>query len=133
MNELEQAIYSRLAGGTALTTKLGGTAIYNAMMPRGSSYPAVVFGHQGGGDANQTPRRSKNVLYTIKAVSNLSMKAAGEVDALIDDLMHEHTLTVAGWDNYWTMREQDVRFVETTAEGSNFWHVGGIYRIRLCE
>lgn len=134
MNELETAIYEKLTGGTALTALLAGTAsVYNEIAPRGAAAPYVIFGLQAGGDENMIPVRYKNYLYRIKAVSETSMKNAGQIDAQIDALMHDTTLTVSGWQNFWCMRESDFRYVETTSEGRNIWHAGGVYRIRLCK
>jgi len=134
MNALETALYSKLTDGTALTAKLAGTAsVYNQIAPRGAAMPYVVFGLQGGGDENITPARFKNLVYSVKAVSESSMKSAGEIDAEIDNLLHKGTLSVTGWGVMWCMREADYRYTETTAEGRNVWHVGGNYRIRLYD
>lgn len=133
MNTLETAIYSRLSGGTALTALLGGTAAYNTVLPGSASYPAVVFQLQGGGDENLTPRRSKSLLYTIKAISATGAKQAGAVDAEIDTLMHGRPLTVSGYTNFWCMRESDVSYAEPNGAGGYYWHVGGVYRIRLAQ
>lgn len=134
MNAVSAALYSTLAGGTALTALLAGTtSVYDSLVPHGASFGVVVFSLQGGGDANETPRRRKELLYTVKGISATSMKAAGAIDAQIDALLHEKTLAVTGWENYSVMREVDIAYAETTPEGRNYWHVGGTYRIRLCE
>ena len=135
MNVIKSSLYSKLTTGTALMAKLAGaTSVYDAVAPRGASLPYVVFHWQGGGDENITPTRFKNVLYTVKGISETSAKNAGEIDSEIDALLHGTTLTdVTGWTNFWCMRETDVDFVETTPEGQNIWHQGGTYRIRLNE
>lgn len=43
MNATDAALYSKLSSDTALTTLLGGTAIYNAVIPRDVALPCVVF------------------------------------------------------------------------------------------
>jgi len=132
MNALETALYSHLIGGTELMAKLGGTVnVFNQIAPRGAALAYVVYGIQGGGDENITPARFKNLVYSIKAVSESSMKDAGEIDDEIDGLMHSAALTVTGWGTMWCMREADFGYTETTPEGRNVWHVGGNYRIRL--
>jgi len=132
MNALETALYDKLTGGTALMARLAGTAsVYNQIAPRGASPAYVVYGIQGGGDENITPARFKNLVYSIKAVSDVNMKEAGEIDDEIDALMHDAALTVTGWGVMWCMREADYRYTETTPEGRNIWHAGGNYRIRL--
>ena len=134
MNAFAVALYSALTGGTALTALLAGTAsIYDSLVPRGSSYPVVVFHLSGGGDANETPRRRKELLYSVKAISELGAKEAGNIDAQIDPLLHEASVSAIGWTNFSLKRESDFSYAETTPEGRNYWHVGGIYRLRFCE
>ena len=132
MNEVSVALYNKLTGGTALTALLAGTtSVYESLVPRGAALDAVVFSLQGGGDANWTPRRRKELRYMVKAVSDGSVKTAGAIDAQIDTLLHRGTLTVSGWTSISVMREADVSYAETTPEGRNYWHVGGVYRLRI--
>lgn len=130
-NALETALYGRLAGGTALTSLLAGTAsIYNSLAPPGSAHDFVVFSHQGGGDENLTPRRMRNVVYLVKAVSTAGMAKAGQIDAAADALLHNQELSVSGWANFWLAREGDVRYSELTEDGKRYFHSGGLYRVR---
>jgi hypothetical protein len=73
------------------------------------------------------------MLYQIKGVSNVSMASAGSIDTQIDTLLHDTPLSVAGWTNFWIMRESSVRFTEVDGSGREFYHSGGIYRIRLTQ
>lgn len=129
---LETGLYSLLAGGTALTAELGGTAIYNKIAPSGVSLPVVIFQWQGGGDENLTPGRQRNPVYTIKGVASTQTKAAA-LDGHIDTLLHHATLTVTGFTNFWTAREGDVNYVETDEGGNAVYHIGGMYRIRITQ
>jgi len=134
VNVLKAAIYTKLTGGTALTALLATTtSVYDKEAPRGAALPYVIFGLQGGGDENIISIRMKNTPYSIKAVSDVNAKEAGQIDAEIDTLMHGVELTVTGWDNFWCRREADFDYVEATPEGRNIWHDGGVYRIRLNE
>ena len=126
------ALFSTLAAGTALTTALGGTAIYLALAPQGTSPPYVIFNYSAGGDDNSSPRRARTQTWTVKAVSTTGMKNAAEIDNAVDALLHEQQLTVTGWDNYWMARTSDIAYAEQ-AGGALYWHVGGQYRIRLAE
>ena len=133
-NDLERALRATLTGGTALTALLAGTAsVYNGVVPMGQAFPAIVYSHQGGGDINESPHRSRNLLYTVKAISAVSMTQAGNIDAAADALLHGKALTVSGWTNYWLMRESDLRLVETTPEGGSYFTSGGVYRIRIAQ
>lgn len=126
------AIYSLLAAGTALTNKLGGTAIYNTLAPQGVATPYVVFFLSGGTDDEDSPRRARTLLYTVKAVSTVGPLQAGEIEAEVDTLLHRGTLTITGWGNYWMARASDFAYSEM-AGGTAHWHTGGQYRIRIAE
>lgn len=126
------AIYGKLAAGTALTAKLGGTAIYNTLAPQGTACPYVIFSLVGGGDDNTSPRRARSTLWTVKAVSTVGPLEAGQIDDLVDDLLHQGALTVTGWGDYWMARESDFAFPETTG-GVVYWHTGATYRVRVAE
>jgi hypothetical protein len=126
------ALYSKLAAGAALTSMLGGTAIYDTLAPQTQPTPWVVFFHSAGGDDNTSPRRARSLVYTVKAVSTVGSLEAGEIDDLVDTLLHEQTLTVTGWGNYWMARVADIAYTEESG-GVLFWHRGGQYRIRIAE
>jgi hypothetical protein len=134
MNTLETALYEKLAGGTALTALLaGGTAspaIYNQQAPDGSEFPYVVFTLMGGGDENETPHRTKNLIYQVRGVSKTSPANVGLIDAQIDARLHLQQITVTDWTNFWIGREGDFALTETV-DNVNYYHAGGQYRIRL--
>jgi hypothetical protein len=134
VNELDTALYNRLTGGTALTALLAGTAsVYNQIAPEGAALPYALYQLAAGGDENETPMRSKQLVYNIKGVSATGAKSAGQIDNAIDDLLHRVTLTVTGWTDILTKREGDFAYTETTPEGRHFWHSGGRYRLWLYE
>jgi hypothetical protein len=130
VNALETGIYTALTGDSDLTTKLGGNYIYNQHAPQGQARPYVVFSHSGGGHENITPSELVNVVYLIQAISD-GLKNAGEIDDLIKAVLHLGTLTVSGYTNFITLRENEMRMVETTREGKMIYHAGAYYRIRL--
>jgi len=131
MNAIAVALFGELSGDSALTTKLGGTKIYDLKIPQGITLPAVRFFYSGGGEENLTPTRSINTIYAVIAVSGVSMKQAGEIAALIDTALHGTTLTIAGWtNNFWTAREGLIAFHELGAGGEEYWYAGSYYRIR---
>jgi len=127
---LETALFSTLSGGTALTGALGGTAIYNRIAPETQSPPYVIFQWQGGGDENMTPNRTRRLRYTVRAVAE-NLDQAGTIAGHVDTLLHQQTLTVTGWANFWLAREQDVAYVEIDAAGQPVYHTGGVYEIRI--
>lgn len=132
LGAMGSALYSHLAAGTALTTLLGGTAVWNTLAPPdNNSLPYVVFFYSGGGDDNDSPRRARSPIYTVKAVAATKL-AAANLDAEIDALLHEQTITVTGYTNYWTARVTDIDYAEENG-GVLYWHSGGQYRIRIAE
>lgn len=130
MNAIETGIYSALSGDTAIYAALGATAVYNRAAPQGTARPYIVFFHAGGGHENINPSDMQNHLYMVKAVADTPM-AAGTIDGLITSALHKQTLTVEGYTNFWTAREQEVQITETAANGTIIDHTGAYYRIRI--
>lgn len=134
MKALDTALRNTLTGGTALTALLSGTAsVYADVVPPEESFPCVVYQDQGGGDENLSPHRTKSVLRTVKAISATSKVAAEDIDAQIDALLHDAPFAVTGWSHIWCMREADISYTETNPEGRAYFHVGGVYRMRLAQ
>ena len=133
MLALEEALYTTLSGGTALTALLGGTAIYNALGPQGTAvtYPLVMFTKSSGLDDNDSPRRTKTLVYQATGISDKGKKEAETIDNAIDALLHDSSLTVTGWSEYWVRRESDISYVEQIPGGKVLWHEGGLYRVRI--
>ena len=130
MNAINYGLNSALAGGTALISLLGGTAIYHGQAPESASLPYVVFSQQGGGPENTHADDARDLLYFVRGYATTG-KAAGDIDDAISALLHRKSITVSGWRNFWLARETDYEFVETTATGGLIFTAGGIYRIRI--
>lgn len=132
MLALEEVLYTKLSGGTALTGLLGGTAIYNALGGEAIAYPLVIFTKSSGIEDNDTPHRAKTLVYQITAISDKGKKEAEQIDNAIDTLMHGADLgTMSGWYDYWCARESDISYNEMTAGGKVLWHEGALYRVRI--
>lgn len=129
MNALNAALFTSLTGGTALSS-LVGSAIYYQAAPDGAALPYAVFNYQGGGPLNITRSDLRDLLVYARGYAN-APALAGSIDSEISALLHQRTLTIAGYNNYWTARERDVSLVETTAAGERIFTEGGIYRIRI--
>lgn len=127
---LETGLYSKLSTDNDLIEELGGTAIYNKQAPQSPGSAYVVFGWQGGGDENESPRRLRNVLYQIKGIARRQSTAAS-IDSKLDAALHLQTLTVSGFSNIWMAREGDINYVEQDSGGVTWYHVGGMYRILI--
>ena len=135
MNTLDAAIYSRLSSASAITSLLSSsTAIYSGQAPEKAIYPYIVFNIQGGGDINQTPHRTKNLVLFIRVYSNVSKYVAGQIDAAIDTALHLSPLSgVTGFTNTWFAREQELETVENPPTGGRIFMQGGLYRSRLAQ
>ena len=131
MNVIEAGLYTKLGADTALISELGGeTAVYNRHAPQGVSRPYVVFFHAGGGHENLNPSDLQNHVYLVKGVSDGS-KEAGTIDGLCKAALHKQTITVSGYTNFYTARENEVQTTEITREGVAVYHTGAYYRIRI--
>lgn len=127
---LNAAIYTRLSGGTALVSALGGTAIYHGYAPENKPLPFVVWSYSGGGAENMTPNASVNEVVYIRAYAETA-KQAGTIDGLVASLMDSPNLTVTGWSNFWLAREEEIFMPETDEAGLTTWSCGAYYRVRL--
>lgn len=128
-NELNSAINSRLTGGTALVSALGGTAIYHGGAPDESALPYVVWNHQASNRDNWTPSESAQSVLYVRAYA-ATAKKAGQIDDCVADLMKTN-LTLTGWTNFWLAREEEFLLPEKDETGSTTWMCGAYYRIRL--
>lgn len=126
------AIYSKLAGGTALVAALGGSAIYSDRVPAGKARPYVVFNHMGGGPDNITPRDIRSGSWFVRAYANTNEQAK-RIDGFIEALLNKGELTVSDWTVFWLVREEDLSLVEDQPNGQFIYMAGGTYRIRLSK
>lgn len=129
MNAIETGLYTAL-NVSAITTKLGGSYIYDPVAPPGQSRPYIIFTHTGGGHENINPSDLRNHVYLVKGVAD-GKKVAGEVHDLILAALHNQTVTVSGYTNFWTAAEEEVRMVEVLDDGTMVYHCGAYYRIRI--
>lgn len=130
-NVLNSAIYSRLAGGTALTGALGGTAIYYQIAPDDKALPYVVWSYQyGPTEPQRTAHRDPEALVYVRAYAD-DAQEAGRIDAHIDTLLHGRPLTVTGYTNYWMGRTESISNVEIDDPQFKTYSAGALYDCRL--
>ena len=132
MNALDAAIYSKLnTSGVTSQLAAGSASLFALQAKEGAAYPYVVWNIQGGGDDNLDPRRTKDVVWFIRAYSQASKAQAGSIDAAIDTALHLQTLNVSGWSNYWVAREEDLAATEYPPNNQPVFMVGGFYRVLI--
>jgi hypothetical protein len=124
------ALYNRLAGGTALTTALGGTAIYMDQAPDGAAPPFVVFSHQAGAAENINSGDMRDDYWFVRAYA-ASRKSANLLDGHVNDLLHRNNLSVSGWTNFWCVRSEQFALSENLPNGEKRYMAGAFYRVRL--
>lgn len=129
INALNAAIYSKLSGGTALISALGGTAIYHGIAPEGRALPYVIWSYAAGGHENMTPNESINTVLYVRAYA-VDAKTAAQLDGYVAELL-ETTLSMTSWDNYWLAREESIVLPEIDEAGKTTWSCGAYYRVRL--
>lgn len=124
------ALFAKL-NVTAVKTTAGATGgVWLNLAPQGTTMPYVIIQWQGGGDDNDHPTRSRNTVWTIKALA-ATAAIADTIDAACDTLLHNGSLSVTGYNTFWLRREGDVAYQEVDAAGNpSVFHSGGMYRVR---
>ena len=122
---LNKTLYEALDGSVTNAAN----QVYYLTAPEGASLPYIIFDYVNEGDDNETPHRSKDCAVSIKAYA-ASSSAAETIDGQIDTALHNKTLSITGWTNFWCARENGYSFVETDASGRKTYMSGADYRIR---
>jgi len=130
MNIVEAGLYSALSNDSDITDAVGGEHIFNSVAPQGQARPYIIYVFTGGGHENINPSELINMSYMVKAVADDGTEA-GDIDALIQAALHKQTLTVTGYTNFYTHREEEMQLVETAGDGTLIHHHGAQYRIRI--
>lgn len=122
-NALDTAIYGAIGG----TVTNAGTAVFLDAAPDNYPMPYVVWDYINEGDRNDTSHRLKDCAVFIRSYA-ASAAAAKIIDGQIDDALHEKVLTVSGWVNIQSHRENSHGLVETDSAGKKTWMRGADYR-----
>ena len=129
------ALYSRLAGGTALTSQVGGTAsprIYHDVAPEKDTLPYVIFSWAGGGMTPTSPHVDGDGVIYVRAYSSVDDSEAGRIRDAVFGLLDRQPLTVTGWSNYWLACEApNIEFEQPDASGKSIWSSGDHYRLKI--
>src|SRR3990167_843787 len=131
-HDFDVAVYAKLTASTAITTPLGGTAIYRQKAPENTDPPFVIYGKQSG-----VPNYTlggvafEDQLYMVKTVTlSNSGGVAGTVADAIDDTLQDASLTIAGHTHMYLRRDSDIDYSETGPGGQVYQHRGALYRIK---
>lgn len=130
-NALNTGIYSTLTGNSTLTGLLAtSTSAYYAQAPDNATLPFVVWSYQGGGPDNQNPSDMRSILLYVRGYAT-APATAGSIDTHAGTTLHGGSVTVAGYTNFYSVRETDFHSVETLPNGEQVYSAGAVYRIRL--
>jgi hypothetical protein len=130
VNALNTAVYSVLSANATLTTLLGGTAIYYQQAPDNAALPYVVFSHQAGQPDNTHGHDMRNQLVFVRGYSG-TVTQAGSIDLICGTTLHRRSLSVTGYTNFWTAREQEFSMIDNEPNGEKTYMAGAYYRVRL--
>jgi hypothetical protein len=131
LDDTSAALFTRMSAGTALTALLPGTAsIYDTQAPDNATLPFVVFSHTDGGPENLDANNLEINLWYIRVYGSTSAKNTTEVFEQVDNLLNRVNITITGYNTLWCAREQNIKGIEITPDGSKIWNAGAIYRIR---
>ena len=132
-----RAIYGRMSGDTTLNNLLGtpatgySKAIYHNQAPANANFPFVVF-FKSAGTPSYTFKQGashKEDVWVVKAVDrNTTADQAETIDARLDALLTDGTVSISGATQMYLRRESDVEYPETH-DGVLYQHVGGSYRL----
>lgn len=134
-NALLTSIFLVLNGDATLLAAAPG-GIHLGQAPQGATYPFVEVRWQdaprptkvgGGGDAYRTQ------LVLVKGVSQTALTASqpascGTIDARINTLLDNVTLSITGRSHMATFRDSSIFYPEQGPDAT-YWHQGGVYRI----
>lgn len=130
VNALNTAVYTVLSANSTLTSLLGGTAIYYLQAPDNASLPYVVFSHQAGQPDNTHAHDMRNQVVFVRGYAG-TVTVAGSIDLHCGTTLHRRGLSVSGYTNFWTAREQEFSMIENEPNGEKTYMAGAYYRVRL--
>ena len=132
-NKLATAIYGKLNGDATLTALLASATSIFHIRPqlKDQPYPYVVFSVLFGGPQNATPSDTQEHNYFIRAYAETAQDA-GTIHERIAALLHNGTLTVAGYTTVIVELVEDYENEQEVNEaGNTVYMIGGSYRILL--
>lgn len=134
---IRRAVYGKLAGDTTLNNLLAtpptgySKSIYHDEAPPAAQYPFVVFFKQAGTptEAFGDPDAFDTDVWLVKGVDKATSADTVEaVQARVQALLNDTTLSISGATLQYLRRESDVEFAEVR-DGVTYRHAGSQYRL----
>lgn len=128
---ISKGLGDKLAATPAVTA-LVSTRIWFGQPPEAAAFPYLLMTHAAGGSDNETPRDSFDVTMLVKGVATSAASAQAVAEA-IRTALHDKDLTLPSpWTAYRCQHTVPVAYVEN-AERGQYWHAGGLYRVRASQ
>jgi hypothetical protein len=134
---IRRALYGKLAGDTTLNNLLASPptgyskSIYHDEAPAGASHPFVIFFKQAGTptEAFGDPDAFDTDVWLVKGVDKAASADTVEaIQARVQALLNDTTLSISGAELEYLRRESDVQFSEVR-DGVTYRHAGAQYRL----
>ena len=134
---VRRAIYGRLSSDSTLgnllaTAPTGYTkSIFHDFAPDNASFPYVLFHKQSGvpTEAFNDPSALEDDVWLVKGVDkNASADTVEAIQARVQALLNDSTLSISGATHLYLRRQSDVEFPEVR-EGDTYRHAGALYRL----
>lgn len=107
---LDAAVRAKLVGASGVTA-LVGQKVYNLQAPAGGTLPYLIFYQASGIIPNLQPRDTLDYVFRVDCWSASGSGAIG-LSGAVYDALHEQTLTLSGWTNYWMVCEQEQSLIQ---------------------
>lgn len=125
-------LYRTLSQSTAVTTALGGTAIYETLAPQGAAMPYIVYQVQG--NATEFNAAGDSIsgipLFGVKVVSEgQTFQPADDIMKVVLPLLEGASGTVTGF-KMSCFRVAGIDYPEIT-RGKRYNHLGAVYRFQV--
>lgn len=124
------ALYAKLCGASSVTN-LVSQRVWESLAPPKSARPYIVYYLGSGRYPNAVPRDTINWVFRVEAVGDTRAKAEQVADAVFGTL-HESTLTIPGWSNYWLAGE-GVATLSETVDGAQRWRYIADFRVKASK
>lgn len=104
--------------------------VWQMVAPGGAPTPYILFYWQGGGELNDTPRETFNIVYLVCGVAETQVKArelAGYIKASLKNQLVDYPDGYSSWS---PVTELDPYLDVSNVQNRQYWIAGAVYRFR---
>lgn len=118
---LNKALYEALVGNGAVAAIVG-TKVYNTQVTANVTPPYLVYYLVSGYSMNWVAHDIFSYTYRVDAWQTTA-KLARTLSEAVFDALHQQTLTVSGFNNYWMAVHREQSFIENVSGSQWYRHV----------